>query len=36
MIYNDNTLAIDWEFPLDRLVLSEKDRELPSFKDMYP
>ncbi|VAW17589.1 dTDP-4-dehydrorhamnose 3,5-epimerase [hydrothermal vent metagenome] len=36
IVYNDNTLAIDWEYPLDRLVLSEKDRELPSFKEVYP
>ncbi len=36
LIFNDNTLAIDWEYPLDELMLSEKDRELPSFKDMYP
>ncbi len=36
IIYNDDTLAIDWEFPLDKIVLSQKDHELPSFKEMYP
>ena len=31
IIYNDPDLGIDWEFPTDQIVLSEKDSLLPSF-----
>ena len=31
--YNDSDLAIDWKLSKDELVLSEKDLELPAFKD---
>lgn len=30
--YNDPSLNIDWQLPMDSLILSEKDKELPSFK----
>ncbi len=32
IIYNDPELGIDWEFPLNQVLLSGKDLELPSFK----
>lgn len=34
IIYNDPTLNIDWEFPAEELILSEKDKDLPKFKDI--
>lgn len=36
IIYNDNYLKIDWEYPLQNLILSEKDKQLPTFKELYP
>lgn len=33
VIYNDQDLNIDWKLPEDKIILSEKDSELPSFKD---
>ncbi|WP_456867488.1 dTDP-4-dehydrorhamnose 3,5-epimerase [Galbibacter sp. BG1] len=33
IIYNDKTLNIDWQIPDSEVVLSEKDRQLPSFKE---
>jgi dTDP-4-dehydrorhamnose 3,5-epimerase len=30
--YNDSTLNIDWQLPMETLILSEKDQALPSFK----
>lgn len=35
IIYNDETLQIDWEYPIQDIILSEKDRELPKFKELY-
>lgn len=34
--YNDPTLAIDWEYPVEHIILSDKDARLPSFKSLYP
>jgi dTDP-4-dehydrorhamnose 3,5-epimerase len=31
IIYNDPTLNIDWKFPEDKLIISEKDKVLPTF-----
>lgn len=31
ILYNDPQLAIDWEIPLDQVIVSEKDRVLPVF-----
>lgn len=36
IIYNDETLQIDWEFPLEDIIISEKDNDLPTFKALYP
>ena len=33
IIYNDETLNIDWHLPKEQLILSEKDQELPTFKE---
>ena len=32
IIYNDETLNIDWGFPESELVLSQKDKALPTFE----
>ena len=32
--FNDPDLNIDWEFPEDELILSEKDAKLPTFKEL--
>ncbi|HLW07072.1 MAG TPA: dTDP-4-dehydrorhamnose 3,5-epimerase [Marinilabiliaceae bacterium] len=32
IIYNDKDLAIDWKVPEAKIVVSEKDLELPSFR----
>lgn len=36
IIFNDMTLQIDWNLPLEELVLSQKDKDLPPFKDLFP
>lgn len=36
IVYNDATLNIDWEYPADKIILSEKDKELPAFKELWP
>ena len=36
IIYNDDDLNIDWEFPKEKLILSSKDIILPSFKEAFP
>lgn len=32
ILFNDETLNIDWGLPTDELILSEKDKALPTFK----
>lgn len=34
IIYNDETLNIDWQLPEDDFIISEKDLELPNFKKL--
>lgn len=33
IIYNDATLALDWYLPEEEFIISEKDLELPSFRE---
>ncbi|MCH2489902.1 MAG: dTDP-4-dehydrorhamnose 3,5-epimerase [Flavobacteriales bacterium] len=33
IIYNDATLSLDWHLPKEDLIISEKDRQLPTFKE---
>ena len=33
--YDDVTLNIDWNFPLNNLILSEKDLNLPTFENLF-
>ncbi len=35
IIYNDRVLNIDWEFPEEKMILSEKDMQLPTFKASF-
>ncbi|MGV3595358.1 MAG: dTDP-4-dehydrorhamnose 3,5-epimerase [Sediminibacterium sp.] len=34
IIFNDTDLAIDWQLPETNLILSDKDRVLPSFQEI--
>ncbi len=34
IIYNDQTLNIDWQLAENKLIISDKDLVLPSFKDL--
>ncbi|TGV03855.1 dTDP-4-dehydrorhamnose 3,5-epimerase [Flavivirga rizhaonensis] len=33
ILYNDKDLNIEWDYPPDELIISEKDKQLSSFKD---
>lgn len=35
IIYNDKTLNINWHYPKEDLILSQKDRELPTFDALF-
>ncbi len=35
LIYNDPELKIDWEIEESKLILSEKDKTLPTFKELF-
>lgn len=35
VVFHDKKLNIDWNFPLEELVLSQKDKELPTFESLY-
>ena len=35
IIYNDKTIDIDWNFPGDQIILSEKDAQLPTFENLF-
>jgi dTDP-4-dehydrorhamnose 3,5-epimerase len=32
LLYNDNSINIDWQFPLENLIISEKDLVLPTLE----
>ncbi len=34
IIYNDATLNLDWHLPKEEFIISEKDKNLPTFKDV--
>lgn len=34
IIFNDNTLNIDWKIPQEKAIISEKDKKLPSFSEL--
>lgn len=36
IIYNDSTLSIDWMLPEEALILSDKDKLLPTFSEVIP
>lgn len=36
IIYNDPSLGIDWEYNLDKVIVSDKDKILPLFKNALP
>jgi dTDP-4-dehydrorhamnose 3,5-epimerase len=36
IIYNDSDLNIDWQFPAEDLIISEKDKVQPTFKNARP
>lgn len=33
ILFNDKTLQIDWKFPLEQVIISEKDKKQPAFSD---
>lgn len=35
ILYNDKDLNIDWEYPVEKLILSSKDAILPTFKEVF-
>lgn len=35
IIYNDNHLNIDWGIPDSQIILSEKDKRLPTFENVF-
>jgi len=35
IVYNDSDLNIDWNFPEEQLLLSQKDKVLPTFKSLF-
>ena len=34
IIFNDSDIGIDWNFPIDQMILSQKDLKLPKLKDI--
>ena len=35
IIYNDATLNIDWHLPQEDIIVSEKDKQLPTFNELF-
>jgi dTDP-4-dehydrorhamnose 3,5-epimerase len=36
IIFDDETLNIDWKYPSDKIILNQKDSELSKFKELFP
>ncbi len=36
ILYDDQTLRIDWKYPINKMILSQKDLQLPTFKELFP
>ncbi|HET8737404.1 MAG TPA: dTDP-4-dehydrorhamnose 3,5-epimerase [Pricia sp.] len=36
ILYSDETLNIDWGYPMESVILSEKDKKLATLKELYP
>lgn len=36
IFYKDSTLNIDWSLPLEEMIISQRDKELPTFKELFP
>ena len=36
ILWNDAQLSIDWRLPIEEIVLSDKDKMSPMFKDIVP
>ena len=34
LLYNDTSINIDWTFPINNIILSEKDKQLPTFETL--
>ena len=34
LLFNDPALQIDWDFPMNNMILSEKDKQLPTFESL--
>ena len=34
LIYNDSTVNIDWNFPIEEMIISEKDQVLPTLENV--
>ena len=34
LLYNDTSINIDWTFPMNNIILSEKDKALPTFESL--
>lgn len=35
LIYNDPELGIDWDFPEEKMIISDKDKVQPTFKQVF-
>jgi dTDP-4-dehydrorhamnose 3,5-epimerase len=35
IIFNDKTLNIDWNFPEEKIIVSEKDKNLNTFENLF-
>jgi len=35
ILYNDSTIKINWNFPEEELILSNKDKNLPTFENLF-